>query len=431
MLHPDGRIEITPHTGEPHYADAGELGIPNRQFSPDKKDPSSGLFSEPRFASPLGRIIDPNTRKDYAPHAGAGTTHHESNAQIDRENDEADRAATSDYANNPENAFDKGIFSQPGSGGEHVREPTSMERVEAQEDAADPDAPRFTTGEEHPNVDAGGRQAFLNRKDYGHESSGETDPSGKVYDDKEMSPEDSKAAVIEEMRHKHARLVTDSKRGVLSQLLSSPPAAKTAVSDAEHDYSKMLAARPDDTIKATREDAMRRISAKALHNSAPQPEGYKDGGGAPDPAHLGKIMGKGQTETPAPPEPKDGDVIASVSSPPSAKMGAKSGKVEDALRNLNPYSYRYKDPVNEPIPNPKGGERFFGIMTTDLKKHPVTRNLVSGSGAQEKIAIPGATSFNLASSAHLQKRSDDHEGRLSALEKMLKKGSGRGRLKHL
>ena len=112
-----------------------------------------------------------------------------------------------------------------------------------------------------------------------------------------------------------------------------------------------------------------------------------------------------------------------LSSPPEAKQDAQPAAVEDALRGLHPYSYRYKDPSNEPIPNPTGMERFFGIMTTDLKKHPVTRNMVSGHGAGEKIAIPAATSFTLASAAHLQKANDDLTNRVSALEKML---SGKG-----
>ena len=113
-----------------------------------------------------------------------------------------------------------------------------------------------------------------------------------------------------------------------------------------------------------------------------------------------------------------------LSSPPEAKQDAQPAAVEDALRGLHPYSYRYKDPSNEPIPNPTGMERFFGIMTTDLKKHPVTRNMVSGQGADEKIAIPAATSFTLASAAHLQQKNDELSQRVTALEKML---SGKGR----
>ena len=137
---------------------------------------------------------------------------------------------------------------------------------------------------------------------------------------------------------------------------------------------------------------------------------------APAPQHKDKSWMFG-SDTPV----DGGDAL---SSPPEAKQDAQPAAVEDALRGLHPYSYRYKDPSNEPIPNPTGMERFFGIMTTDLKKHPVTRNMVSGHGAGEKIAIPAATSFTLASAAHLQKANDDLTNRVSALEKML---SGKGR----
>lgn len=114
--------------------------------------------------------------------------------------------------------------------------------------------------------------------------------------------------------------------------------------------------------------------------------------------------------------------IEQLSSPPAAKKDMQAETVDSALRNLHPYSYSYKDPGNEPIPNPTGKERFFGVMTTDLKKHPVTAAMVSGHGADEKIAVPAATSFTLASAAHLQQKYDELENRFSALEKMMSKG---------
>jgi hypothetical protein len=57
-------------------------------------------------------------------------------------------------------------------------------------------------------------------------------------------------------------------------------------------------------------------------------------------------------------------------------------------------------------------------MTTDMKKHPTTASLVSGQGGEEKISVPAATSFTLASVAHLNNR-------LSALEKLVGHGGRR------
>lgn len=111
---------------------------------------------------------------------------------------------------------------------------------------------------------------------------------------------------------------------------------------------------------------------------------------------------------------------AALSSPPEAKVKVQDASIGGALRKLRPYSYSYKDPANEPIPAPRGRERFFGVMTTDLKKHPVTKNLVFGQpGAHEKVSVPAATSFNLASSAHLQAQHDGLARRLSAVEHIM------------
>jgi hypothetical protein len=114
-----------------------------------------------------------------------------------------------------------------------------------------------------------------------------------------------------------------------------------------------------------------------------------------------------------------------LSSPPEAKTSIGAGKIEDALRTLKPYSYRYKDLKNEPIPHPSGAERFFGVMTTDLKKHPITRSMVSGVGADEKVSVPAATSFNLAANAHMQAQHDGLARRVAAIEKIMGKKSSR------
>lgn len=102
---------------------------------------------------------------------------------------------------------------------------------------------------------------------------------------------------------------------------------------------------------------------------------------------------------------------------PSVRTPSVGGapKVESALRKMSPYTYRYKNAMNQPAPS-KPGSKFFGVMTTDVKKDPVTRNMVSGKGAKEKIAVPAATSFNLAAGAHLQKAHDALDRRVSLLE---------------
>lgn len=95
---------------------------------------------------------------------------------------------------------------------------------------------------------------------------------------------------------------------------------------------------------------------------------------------------------------------------------ASPPKVENALRKLSPYSYSYKNPKNQPSPaSPMS--KYFGVMTTDVKKDPIAKNMVSGKGASEKIAVPAATSFNLAAGAHLQKAHDGLARRVSLLER--------------
>lgn len=91
-------------------------------------------------------------------------------------------------------------------------------------------------------------------------------------------------------------------------------------------------------------------------------------------------------------------------------------KIDKALRKLSPYSYRYKEKLNQPSPA-KPGSKYFGVMTTDLKKDPTTKNMVFGKGKNEKIAVPAATSFNLAANASLQKTADKTEKRVSHLER--------------
>jgi hypothetical protein len=97
----------------------------------------------------------------------------------------------------------------------------------------------------------------------------------------------------------------------------------------------------------------------------------------------------------------------------SGTMDAPDALVDEFLRRLDPKAFRYKDPSNEPISHPHGGE-YLGVMAQDLEKMPngIGQQLVdSEPGAYKRVnTFPLATSL-AAGLGRLNQRVMDLEGK--------------------
>jgi hypothetical protein len=109
-----------------------------------------------------------------------------------------------------------------------------------------------------------------------------------------------------------------------------------------------------------------------------------------------------------------GMLPASLSSDERGKTGKQEPPADAFLDTLTPYTYRYKDPSNEPAAQPTGG-RYLGVMAQNVEKAPQVGEQIVKDTPKGKVLEGGALMSALAAG----------EGRLNErvrqLEAMLRK----------
>ena len=89
------------------------------------------------------------------------------------------------------------------------------------------------------------------------------------------------------------------------------------------------------------------------------------------------------------------------------------------LATMSPYSYRYKDPSNEPTNTPNGG-RYLGVMAQNLEKGPTGDTLVKETPRGKALEGNALMSAMAAGEGRLHERLSAAEAKLAAM------GGGRG-----
>ena len=82
---------------------------------------------------------------------------------------------------------------------------------------------------------------------------------------------------------------------------------------------------------------------------------------------------------------------------------SKGTEADHFLEHLHPYSYRYKNPQNEPATSPTGG-RYLGVMAQDLEKTPYGDQLVKDTPRGKMLEHGAVTSAALAGLGRLHER---------------------------
>lgn len=85
--------------------------------------------------------------------------------------------------------------------------------------------------------------------------------------------------------------------------------------------------------------------------------------------------------------------------------------VQGFLDSMDAYTFKYKDPRDEPTDQPTGQD-YLGIMAQDLEKSPTGKTLVKQDPTGKKYLETGAMISALAAAvSHLNKRLHGVEGK--------------------
>ena len=76
----------------------------------------------------------------------------------------------------------------------------------------------------------------------------------------------------------------------------------------------------------------------------------------------------------------------------------KTNAVQGFLDAIDPYTYKYKDPANEPTDTPTGSD-YLGVMAQDVEKAPTGNTLVKQDAQGTKHLEMGAMISALAAAS--------------------------------
>jgi hypothetical protein len=90
---------------------------------------------------------------------------------------------------------------------------------------------------------------------------------------------------------------------------------------------------------------------------------------------------------------------------------------DEFLRHMDPKSFRYKDPANEPRPVPTGG-RYLGVMAQNIERTPeVGRQMVYDTPTGKRVATGPTLMAALAGLGRLDEHRRDLEQRMEKVER--------------
>jgi hypothetical protein len=109
--------------------------------------------------------------------------------------------------------------------------------------------------------------------------------------------------------------------------------------------------------------------------------------------------------------------IGSYMSDERAKVVRPGGETEADrfLSTMQPYSYSYKDPANEPTDSPNGG-RYLGVMAQNLERGPTGDTIVKDTPRGKMLEGPALMSAMAAGEGRLNERLSSLEAQLSGMK---------------